>query len=126
MKHINQQAKKVFEKIISQMKDGSAKIDNSENTFMPVHINQINNNFYLLGHYYMQNGDSMADPEMCFWKGGDGNYYPCSFKMDGIGVYRESVIFENGKPVRLQVKRQLDDKNFANQWLKIIKLQQSL
>jgi len=38
----------------------------------------------------------MADPEMTFWKAHDDNYYPYSFKQDGIlALDQNSVVCEN-------------------------------
>jgi len=93
---------------------------------MAVSIEYIGNNIYSIAHYYEQNGDLMADPEMTFLKGDDGNFYPCSFRNDGTGFNRESVIFANGEFKGYYPKAQTEDKNFANMWLMNIKEQQNL
>jgi hypothetical protein len=126
MKHINQKSKKVLEKLINEMKNGYAKIDNTNGCFMSVSVEEIGENLFSVGHYYTQNGDLMADPEMVFWKAWDDNYYPCSWKNDGVGFNRVSVIFENGKPSSVNCRTQMQDKNFANIWMKNIKDQQEL
>lgn len=124
MKAINQKSQKVLEKLISKMVDGYAKINNSEGVFMPVVIENIGDGFFSVAHYYKQNGDLVPDPEMIFWKGNDGKFYPTYFK--NIFGEQETVLFENGKPSAIFQRLQSEQATFANQWLANIKEQQRI
>lgn len=123
---INNKSKKVFETLISKIKDGYAKIDNTESTYMPVSFELIGKNFYSLAHYYKQNGDLMADPEVVFYQSSDNEYYPCSFRNDGLGINREYIEFEDGKPSKIYLHDQHDCSEFCDMWLNNIKEQQEL
>ena len=124
MKAINQKSQKVLEKLISKMVDGYAKIDNSDGAFMPVVVEEIGNNTFSVAHYYEMNGDLVPDPEMIFWKGADGKFYPTYFK--NIFGENESVLFEDGKPSASCRSLQREHATFANQWLANIKEQQGV
>jgi hypothetical protein len=127
MKYLNQQATKIFLQLINSGKD---KISNNDG-FMPVHIERIyevdNGHIYSLAHYYEQNGDLMADPEVCFFHHTkQGFIFPISFQQDSLGIYDESVLFQDGKITHVHLPKQRDLTAFANQWMRNIKLQQSL
>ena len=115
------------------------KIDNSNSRFMPVvveHVGNANNgDFISIAHYYEQNGDLMADPEIVFWRKKNECpshfpskfvYFPISYRQDGLGINRELVIFENGKPVRFNIKLKNDTTKFVTMWMLNIKDQQNL
>ncbi|HMT28027.1 MAG TPA: hypothetical protein PKD91_01985 [Bacteroidia bacterium] len=128
MRRLPKSAVLILEELIST---GKTKIDNSTGDYMPVHIEKINNTIagtiYSLAHYYVQNGDLMADPEVEILQGIDGNYYPYSFRIDSLGVNRFSVNFdENGSIKGFYPRRQRDDAFFTAKWLHNIKEQQNL
>ncbi len=123
---INKKNKEIFEILISKMKDNYLKLDNSDGIFMPVVLEKIGNKFYSLAHYYEQNGDLMADPEVVFYQDSNNEYYPCSFRTDGLGLDREYIVFENGKPSKIYKNGQLDNSYFCDDWLNNIKHQQEL
>ena len=133
MKAINQQAKKVMDlltKGLDSEASESKKIDNTEGTFMPVHVEHVTQcslgPIYSIAHYYKQNGDLMRDPDMEFIKGGDGEYYPISFWQDAPPVRDEPLTWENGEMIGYNEKRQASLVTFANMWMKNIKEQQGL
>lgn len=124
MKAISQKAQKVLEKLIASMQDGYAKIDNSNGVFMPVVVEAIGDDFYSVAHYYKQNGDLIPDPEMVFWKGDDGKFYPTCFRT--FFWEKESVLFEEGKPAKICLSLQRDQATFASKWMTNIKEQQGI
>ena len=124
MKAINQKAKKVLEKLLSEMKDGYAKIDNTDGAFMPVVVEEVGNNFISLANYYEQNGDLIPDPEIIFWKAADGKFYPTYLK-DCLGE-QESLFFKDGKPSSIRPRLQHEQATFAGLWLENIKAQQRI
>jgi len=134
MKSISQVAEKVMYKLIDGLMQGNShkKIDNSESIFMPVVVELIGENYmgleYSVAHYYRQNGDSMADPEMIFWKGQDGHFYPVYYKQDGLGIEQISAGInpENEQSFMVNQKLQAQHAAFANTWMKNIKYQQGL
>lgn len=71
MKTINKTSNKILSFLVNQAieNDGHIKISNDK-TFMPVCVEVIDENdnyrFISVAHYYEQNSDLMADPEMCF------------------------------------------------------------
>jgi len=117
--------------MVSMMEEGYIKIDNTGGSFMPVSVEQIfeNDNYriFSVAHYYEQNGDLMADPEMCFINlKAVGSYLPSYFKQDSIGMEQDSIIIENGVIKGYSPKMQADHVAFANMWFSNIKNQQNL
>jgi len=117
--------------MVEMMVDGYIKI-NTGNSFMPVSVEAIfDNEKYLIvsvAHYYEQNSDLMADPEMLFiYVKAMNTYIPSYFKQDGfMGSEQESVIIENGEITGYRAKLQAEHNAFANTWLRNIKQQQNL
>lgn len=132
MKTLNANSTATLNKMVSMMEDGYIKIDNTNSSFMPVSVEVVfENDKYMIvsvAHYYDQNGDSMADPEMCFIQlKGMGLFMPSYFKQDGfLGREQESVLFEDGIIKGIRTKMQADHTAFANMWLRNIKNQQNL
>ena len=67
MKTLDRRAAEIFRSMLALQ---ITKIDNSDGTYMPVHIELIGRidkyDFFSLAHYGQQNGDAMRDPEMLF------------------------------------------------------------
>ena len=130
MKTLNITATSTLNKMVALMEDGYTKIDNTDGSFMPVSVEEIlNNNKYMIvsvAHYYAQNGDLMADPEMLFiYNKAMKAYIPGYFKQEGV-LEEESIIIENGEIKGYYAKMQSDHTSFANMWLRNIKNQQNL
>ena len=130
MKKLNVTATATLNKMISLMVDGYIKIDRTGGSFMPVSAEIIfeNHKYRIISvaHYYEQNGDLMADPEMCFiYIKADGAFLPSYFKQDNIGIEQESILIEDGKIKGYRLKLQSDHTFFANHWLSSIKQQQN-
>lgn len=132
MKAINQRAKKVMDILMKDIegRDGHRTIDNAKGTFMPVHVERVNEcelgQVFSVTCYYEQNGGSMRDPDMEFIKGGDGEYYPISFWQDAPLIRDEAVRWREGEIVGVKPKAQAKLVTFANMWMKNIKEQQKL
>lgn len=132
MKTINKISNRVLSYLVNQaiQNDGHIKISNDK-TFMPVCVEVIDENdnyrFISVAHYYEQNGDLMADPEMCFIQYKVSNeFVPYYYKMDAFGTYQESVTIEDGKPTKYAPRLQAAHTTFANIWFKNIKFQQDI
>lgn len=131
MKTLNSTSTATLQKMVSMMDDGYVKIDNTGGSFMPVSLEIIfDNEKYMIvsvAHYYEQNGDLMADPEMLFiYVKKMNTYIPSYFMQAAIGMEQESVIMEKGEIKGYRAKLQAEHNAFANMWLRNIKQQQNL
>ena len=134
MKHLNKPATKAMDILTDGLRinSGSRKIRNNPcKSIMAVHVEKIGQNtsgaVFSVSHYYELNGDLMADPDMTFLKGADGNYYPLTFQQDNLGIYRDAAIWDdNGNLKGYRPRMQADMTSFANIWMKNIKSQQRL
>jgi len=132
MKSINNSAQEVVDVLtegMSQIGDHRI-INNTDGAYMPVHIEVIRKYlgdlFFSIAHYYEQNGDLMRDPEMVFWKGEDGRYYPIYYLQDALGLEQNSAIFEEGTWTEVDRMMQHEHVRFAQYWMCNIKQQQQL
>jgi len=134
MRAINAAAAAILKRILLIGNDEACfKIDNTKGLFMPVVVEHLGDihikgfgqaSQYSIAHYFEQNGDLMADPEMCFLAQ-NGIFYPYYFKQDGgIPVEQISMMFENG--IHGNWKLQKDHTEFMQFWLNNIKEQQKL
>lgn len=131
MKKLNKKSTQTMNKMVEMLEDGYVKIDNCNSAFMPVSVEQIfdNDRYRILSvaHYYEQNGDLMADPEMCFiYSKTLGLYFPSYYKQDWQGLEQESVLMEGDEIKGYRAKMQADHTEFANMWLGNIRNQQNL
>ena len=128
VKPVSASAKKVIEQLEAMMIDGYAKIDNANDVFMPVVVEQVGENQLSIAHYYEQNGDLMADPEIVFLKKEYSygvEYYPIYERMSGLGSDVELVIFENRKPKMIS-NLQKQTASFCTTWMRTITMQQGI
>lgn len=130
MKKVSDAAKKVLDALTSGLDSENThrKMDNSK-AFMPVSVNFLGKTelgpIFAVSHYGTQNGDLMADPDMTFLKGADGNYYPGSFRNDYTGTYQE-CLWIDGKQVKFAPRLQADLVSFAGTWMRNIRTQQEV
>lgn len=112
------------------------KINNSD-VFMPVSIELVgtsSSSFEILtgevwavAHYYEQNGDLMADPDMTFVLNKAGQIIPLSFQQDCLGIYRESVVRDSSGAITAVIPSLIRDfKSFVKMWANNIVEQQGL
>jgi hypothetical protein len=83
-----------------------------------------------VAHYYEQNGDLLADPEMTFevidddgpdgWRAGRSS--PVTFEMPGMGIYREATFARDGR-VYVNERERADQAAFARTWSRNIREQ---
>lgn len=98
--------------------------NNSDGTFMDVHLEQIGPSRYSIAHYFEQNGDLVPDPDLVVWRAGPGDYVPVSLQL-AIGVRDCCMEFgSDGQPNRFSPKLQNKIGTFANEILKNIRDQQ--
>jgi hypothetical protein len=130
MKHLNERATAIFRKLTEGLKKvGDHQQWNNDSSFMAACIELIGRTglgpLISIAHYYQQNGDMMRDPDVVFVIGADQHVYPISYRQDGMGIYQEAAIIEDGK-WRVRPKMQADICSFCNQWMENINEQQQL
>lgn len=128
IKPVSASAKKVIQQLEAMMIAGYAKIDNANGIFMPVVVERVGENQISIAHYYEQNDDLMADPEIVFLKKEYSygiEYYPIYERMSGLGLDVELVIFANGKPKMIS-NLQKQATSFCTTWMRTIAMQQSI
>ena len=132
MRPINLKAQAVMDRLTRDItsENSHTRIDNNapDSGCMPVIVEWVGDcklgDIFSIAHYYEENSDLMADPEMTFLKAEDGRYYPLSIKMDGLGVYREGVVWVDGEPRYINPREQKDQAVFAGTWMENIKFLQ--
>ena len=97
-------------------------------SFMPVSVEVVGKTpqgalIVSVAHYYEQNGDLMADPEVTFVVTRDEYVFPISFRQDNLGIDGTYVRWEGNK-VYWNLPMQNDLVEFCNQWMENIKHQQ--
>lgn len=105
-------------------------IDNTDGTYMPVHIEIIDRsehyNHISLAHYGEQNGDAMRDPEMIIALHKESQQFiPYYYRNDYMGVEQYSIKWTE-KGVLPNSRLQADHITFADQWLRNIAAQQGI
>lgn len=87
--------------------------------FMPLTIEQVGDNFIAISHYYEQNGDAMADPDMEFAYDNDRKTLQArTYQQDALQRYDE-VYGNDGYNEQLEEELNL----FAHQWFQTIEQQ---
>lgn len=87
--------------------------------FMPLTIEQLGDNLIAISHYYEQNGDAMADPDMEFAYDNEKKTLQArSYQQDALQRYDE-VYSDNGYNEELEEELNL----FAHQWFQTIEKQ---
>lgn len=83
--------------------------------YMPLSLDKIGDNTFSMAHYYEQNGDLMADPDVVFRVNAENKTLTAiSFQQDNLGIYQT---FENGGA------EQEDCNSFVGKWLTNISAQ---
>lgn len=127
MKTLDKKAAEILRGLLALQ---TTKIDNTDGTYMPVHIELIdrteNYNHISLAHYGQENGDAMRDPEMLFALHKESQQFiPYYYRNDYAGIEQYSVKWTD-EGVLLNRRLQAEHTTFANQWLRNIAAQQHL
>ena len=131
MKQLNQYSTNVLNRMVGMMNRWCIKIDNSEGGFLPIFIS-INyeddkSKVFVMGHYSSVDGDILAEPEMHFlFDICSGIYFSVYYRQDCLDVEQSSARIDEGEIISVNRLLQAEHTEFANQWLKNIRLQQNL
>ena len=125
MTPVSKTAEKILDRLTSGLAEFEAKkIDNTSGSFMPVSVERLNGNVFSIAHYYVQNGDLMADPEMTFLKTALG-WHPLTFTQANLGLYQEACVLNEDQSIKGIRQRLYNDlRVFTTQWMRNIKSQQ--
>lgn len=129
MKQLNKKSTRIFLKLIQKLGTQDC-ITLQVEEFMPLHVELLQSvetetgvgKLYSIAHTYVQNGDLMRDPEMCFIAvpATDNTQlfvFPQMYQQDSIGLYEESVHITDGKVTGSIPLWQQSHCAFANMWL---------
>ena len=99
------------------------KLDNAPGCYMAAHVERISPKCFSIAHYYTQNGDAIADPDLVVWRASTGAFVPVSLQQN-IGRMSVALRLENDEPVAFAPRLGRELASFANMMIKNIKSQQ--
>jgi len=117
---------RILETIFDGMKSGTAKKINNSTTYMSLSAERLTDNLYSMAHYFEQNGDLVADPDIEMLRTKDGRWYPVALQQV-FGYTRAVEDYDrDGNPTKAYPGRYSDIRSFLSQWLRNVKEQQGL
>jgi hypothetical protein len=135
MQSLDEEATAIFLELIGKLKGGQyTQLEAGRH--MPLYFECVGHmvsgkgqsNIYSMMHSFLEEGDLMRHPEMCFlhfYENGDqiSGIVPYSYSLDSLGLYEESVVFRSWHQVEVNGQLHTKHVRFANQWLRNIKEQ---
>lgn len=127
-KALSPEATRVLEHLVKDLSVGGHwKINNAPGLFMAVSVDRLTERHYSVAHYYEQNSDLMADPDMTFYRTPEGEFWACTFQQDNLAFYQIGLeISEDGVIETEDAEAQAEQADFANGWMANIADQQNL
>ena len=124
MRMLSKAAGTVLDALTQNLPVGEARtIDNSNGTFMTVHVDRLTESTFSIAHYFGQNGDLVCDPDGVFLKTETG-WLPISLQLC-TGHYTVAVELDGkDKPTGFRPKALQELTSFAAMWLRNISDQQ--
>lgn len=140
MKTLDKNSTEIFCELIKKM-NGREHIKIEHESFMPLSIERLfgivlspigEAEMYSVMHTYVQMGDLMKDPEMCFLVFDKRTQFeefeqikiiPCLYQQDNLGIYEEGIVVANGITVEFFPSIITEHVEFAQIWLGNIKQQ---
>lgn len=144
MKSLNKTATEIFNTIVKMVPPGETHItldagdQEHGGGVMALHVERIGSvkygHLWSFAHYYKQNGDMMRDPDIVMLRSlnpdaltGEHQFFPTSYRQDGLGIDREYVIFNRASDGwQIAKKQQADLAGFCNTWARNLKEQQKI
>jgi len=127
MKKLAKYAAKILDTVTADLEVGGARKIETNTVYQALHVDRIAGDMFALAHYYKQNGDSVADPDMVFYRrviGGETVWYPVTFQ--NSMTYQEAIVFKDGQVQGYKPNLVKELASFANMWMKNVKEQQNL
>ena len=125
MRTISKTAAKVLDTITADMAPGTMRKIGDGGTFMQVVVERLTADRYSVAHYYEQNGDLCADPEMEFYRFHTGAWAPVAIQQ----TFGRQVAIElgaDGKPAALRPRVLRELCSFTTMWMRNFRAQQDL
>ena len=124
MQTLSRAAGHVLDALTQDLPVGTARtIDNSNGTYMALHVDRLTESTFSLAHYYGQNGDLVCDPDGVFLKT-EAGWLPVTLQLC-TGHYTVAVELDgNDKPTGYRPKALAELSSFAAMWLRNITQQQ--
>ena len=131
MKQLNAESTNILDQLDRMMSGWCIRIDNFDGEFVPILVSTTydddRSKNFTVGHYYSEDGNILADPEMQFLcDENSGSFYPIYYRQDSLEIENYSVKIDDGLILGVNKLLQSEHVEFANHWLKNIKLQQNL
>ncbi|MBN1887236.1 MAG: hypothetical protein JW850_04580 [Thermoflexales bacterium] len=100
-------------------------------SYMPLVVEFLAKDRASVAHYHEQEGDLIADPDVVFWIGPDGEWYPIEIQQPSISLFGADLggykvyaqLTDDGQIEVLNQRMQADLASFCNTWAKNIKAQ---
>ena len=129
LKVLGRQACQVLDQLCEGVAHGeSRRVDNTQGTFMPVSIEHLSvtpiGSIFSVAHYFEQNGDLIADPDMTFLRAMGGTWSALSYQ-DSSGYRRGAEVTAEGR-VRIWPREHAAQTRFGAIWMRNIRGQQGL
>ena len=108
LKSLTKEAVEIFESLKEKIGNNTKYLQAGE-CFDPLSFEKIMPP--VTSNFYIQNGDVMRVPEYCICEceiEGKKQYIPYLFSLDSVGLYQESVLFENGQYIPKMQKSHRD------------------
>ena len=133
MRALSKAATKILELLAAGLNPHDSRVvGKASDGYMPVTVERLGDigegPQVSVAHYYRQNGDAMRDPEIVFWRGADGSWYPIQWTQDNLPVpFQQLVTFNDlGVPTKYLPRAQKDVAVFVNgTWFPNVKAQQA-
>jgi len=132
MRAVNEMAARVLERLaeLAELADGekvAVMLSSPSKGIMPLHVERVammeGRELWTVSHTHAQNGDLMRDPEVEFlrvrWRDSLSDWYPLSFRQDGLPIGVRSYVKLDGslEPVSVVRRRQSDLAIFCGVWM---------
>lgn len=122
---LSKAATKTMDQLVHNLEPGEHRKVHTCETFMAVHVERLTARTYSISHYFEQNGDLIADPDMEFWRADDGRFFPVAVQ-HAFGPYVPALVLNaQGIPTGASTTRMRELIHFANAWMQNIREQQS-
>lgn len=124
MKTTNKATAAALEIMVAGLDVGESRtFDNAPGVYMAAHVERISPKCYSIAHYYRQNGDTIADPDLVVWKSPIGGFVPVSLQLC-TGHTTVAVKLDDDEPVAFSPRASRELASFANMMIRNVKAQQ--
>jgi hypothetical protein len=125
MKTTNKTTAAALEIMTAGLAVGDARtFDNAPGVYMACHVERISPNRFSVAHYFTQNGDKVADPDLVVWRASTGDFVPVSLQQC-TGHYTVAVKLDaDDQPSAFYPRASRELASFANMMIRNVKAQQ--